>query len=427
MTLIEWTDESLNPIRADALKKMPDGSYKRVTGWHCTKPSEGCRNCYAEMMNGWRGTGLPYKPSLAVICVDGPPRTENMEPGKAYVYLHEKTLLKPLGWRKPKKIFVCDMNDLFLDGHPDIWIDRIFAVMALCPQHTFQVLTKRPKRMRAYLEGNFCYEHIYDAMDLVGGRSDLGRFPFRTAFPNGMPWPLPNVWLGVSAEDQKTADLRIPHLLDTPAIIRFVSYEPALGPVDFKRLVNAYFKAPEDGAELIPMNRPRATDAPAAGYINALSGQVWGRIEYNEKFGFTGTVFPALDWVICGGESGTNARPMHPDWARSARDQCAAAGVKFFFKQWGKWLPGENWGPEKAGDPWPLAKWQDGETGQHSAARDNGGPGWMHFGTVGEPGAFALGVGKKAAGRLLDGHTHDEYPDAQRALRVLDSIEGEVG
>ena len=365
MTNIEWTDESLNPIRADSLKEMPNGSLKRVTGWHCTKPSEGCRNCYAEKMNGWRGTQLAYKPGLAVICPDGPPATEDMEPGKTYVYLDEKTLLKPLDWKKPKKIFVCDMNDLFLEGHPDIWIDRIFAVMALCPQHTFQVLTKRPKRMREYMNAITSDPiRIADRAITIAGDDLIQELD---------AWPPKNIWLGVSVEDQKTANERIPDLLQTPAAIHFVSYEPALGQVDFTAI-------------------PRKS---AEGFMRPLDGR-----------------FRTLHWIICGGESGPDARPMHPDWARSARDQCKAAGVAFFFKQWGKWLPGENWGPEKAGDPWPLAKWQDGEGGQHSAARDNGGPEWMHFGTVGEPGAFALGVGKKAAGRLLDGKIHDEFPGA---------------
>ena len=173
---------------------------------------------------------------------------------------------------------------LRLKNVPDDWIDRVFAVMALSPQHTFQVLTKRAERMREYFAGNGAYLRVLGD----GVERELRNAGIRwhgdnvdrhsQAIAGATRWPLPNVWLGISAEDQARADERIPYLLATPAAVRFVSAEPLLGPVD-----------------LTQINR--------------------------------------LDWVIAGGESGPGSRPMHPDWVRSLRDQCQAAGTAFFFKQ----------------------------------------------------------------------------------------------
>ena len=300
---IEWLNrpgtkgETWNPIRA---RSKATGK----VGWFCVHASDGCRHCYAEKMNGWRGNGVRF-------------RQQDRE--RVELFLDEKTLAKPLHWRKPRTVFPCDMTDLFLDAHPDEWIARIIG--RLYDKHVFIILTKRAERMRAFFEACGDKEGLgwithdgtppaksYGGTGIIVGRSDR--------------WPKPNLWLGVSAEDQKTADERIPLLLDTPAAVRFVSYEPALGAVDFERIC------------ILPQ---MPGSARAGIHLDALSGKHFeSGVPYSES---------GLDWVIVGGESGDRARPMHPAWARSARDQCAAAGVPFFFKQWGEW------GPSKTIDP----------------------------------------------------------------------------
>jgi len=208
------------------------------------------------------------------------------------VALIESALYHPLRWRKPRRIFVNSMSDLFHQDVPDEWIDRVFAVMALAPQHTFQVLTKRPERMRAYMTTRQ-RDTVYP------DRAVLAYLPAPDPLSLRTPsWPLPNVWLGKSVEDQPTADARIPHLLATPAAVRFVSAEPLLGPVD-------------------------------------LTAYMFGAHQTEE----TDWCARRLNWLIVGGESGPGARPMHPDWARSLRDQCAAASVPFFMKQMARKAP----------------------------------------------------------------------------------------
>lgn len=196
-----------------------------------------------------------------------------------------------------RRIFVCAHGDLFHEGVPDEWIDRAFAVMALAPQHTFQVLTKRAERMREYLSAR-------NGMGNAALCAAINNIPYGLGVWHGaLEMPLPNVWLGVSAEDQTRTDERIPHLLATPAAVRFVSLEPLLGEIDLRR---------------VSVRRYGLLDALTPGYFTD------GR---PPRLG--------LDWVIAGGESGPSARPMHPDWVRSLRDQCTAAAVPFFFKQWG--------------------------------------------------------------------------------------------
>lgn len=276
---ISWTDETWNPTRG------------------CSRVSEGCRNCYAERIaarfNGDRSPANEYLPRRTDAPFFGFASMTNAGPrwtGK--VELIPERLGDPLYWRKPRRIFVNSMSDLFHEALPDEAIDRVFAVMALCPQHTFQVLTKRPERMRKYLADQDRRESVEDA---GGGIPGIGACYANTQ----AGWPLPNVWLGVSVEDQATADARIPLLLQTSAAARFISYEPALGPVDFRRWLT------------VTAQRDRM-----------------------------------LDWVIAGGESGPNARPSHPDWFRQVRDQCMAASVPFHLKQiteCGRKLPIDRW------------------------------------------------------------------------------------
>jgi len=273
---IEWTDATWNPI----------------TG--CTIVSAGCTNCYAM---GLAGSRLKHHPSRAGLTRE----TGGRHVWTGEVRLNEQWLDQPLRWRKPRMIFVCAHGDLFHESVPDAWIDRVFAVMALCPQHTFQVLTKRPERMRAWRAENRI-TYIMAAAEAEIDRLGWDSWPASTRAWEAHIDGFPNVWLGTSIEDQPTADARIPHLLATPAAVRFVSAEPLLGPVDLTNIADGW-DALDDGAD---------DGIPAE---------------------------PIPDWIIVGGESGPGARPMHPDWARSLRDQCSGAGVAFFFKQWGGWAP----------------------------------------------------------------------------------------
>jgi protein gp37 len=270
-TPIEWTDASWTPIRArNAAGKL---------GWHCEHASAGCVNCYAASMNLRLGTRLPFKPG-------------HRKDGDIELILDEKMLLAPLHWKRPRMIFVNSMTDTFADFVSDCWLWRMFAVMEACPQHTFQVLTKRSVRMRQFMPsaGPFVRKAAIDTM--VQHYRGLSQ------------WPPSNVWLGVSCESQDWADKRIPDLLATPAAVRFVSLEPLLGAIDLTPWLKHY---------TFPLHNNRD-----------------GTGRYEKAI---------LDWVIVGGESGPDARPMHPQWARDLRDQCQADGVAYFFKQWGEFAP----------------------------------------------------------------------------------------
>lgn len=265
----------------------------------------------------------------------------------------------PLRWRKPCHIEL--IRDIFHPNVPADVIDRIFAVMALCQQHVFVVLTKRPERMQNWFSFITCQHGVNrEILSLTHDWTD------RSAVVGVLdgPWPLRNVALGVTAEDQKRADERIPHLLATPAACRFVSYEPALGPVDWPQL------------------------APGA-----------------------------IDGVIMGGESGPGARPMHPDWVRDTRDKCAAAGVRFFFKQWGEWAPVTIEEDEHGdlGAAVPMAGCS--EFAVHKDEQEC--LFWqadrlVHWPLIQTTAAIgARRVGKTRAGRVLDGRTHNELPWAK--------------
>lgn len=325
-TGIEWCDATWNP----------------VTG--CTKVSQGCKHCYAERL-------FPRVYSRDRIDLSKPSGAVTSPRRFTDVWVHPERLEQPLRWRKPKRIFVNSMSDLFHEQVPDEFIDQVFAVMGLARWHTFQVLTKRPERMQSYLCGHAAGgRHIWTAGQQI--TMPAGRHKPETG------WPLPNVWLGVSVENQETADERIPLLLETPAAVRFLSVEPLLGPVD---LVPYLFIPDPHGAPADLM--------PAC----------------------------ALHWVIVGGESGPGARPMPPAWVRSIRDQCVMSGVKFFFKQWGEWVP------------WIGRKLDDlllDQPGRHALVMPDG---TVHTDFL--PGGEVMArVGKKAAGRLLDGRTWEEMP-----------------
>lgn len=325
-TKIEWTDATWNPI----------------TG--CSVVSPGCTNCYAMRLAGTRLKHHESREGLTSDSKAGP-----VWNGK--VRLNRGWLTQPRQWRRPRTIFVCAHGDLFAEGVPDDWIDEVFAIMAGSPQHTFQVLTKRPSRMRDYL-----LRFKPDGNGFVT-RDGKDGFASKPVFVDDN-WPIHNVWLGVSVEDQKRADERIPDLLATPAAIRFISAEPLLGPIDLMDLTI------ED-------------DRPGEQHIDALHCEE--AIEDVEHEPWRDNT---LDWVIVGGESGPGTRPMHPDWARSIRDQCATAGVPFFFKQWGEWVSVS----EVAGD------------GPHFSFPD---------------GATVRNIGKKTAGRILDGVEHDAMPEPE--------------
>lgn len=276
-TGIEWCDVTWNP----------------VTG--CEKVSQGCKNCYAERVFD-RMAQNPKAPMYHARKFTD-------------VQVHPERLGDPLKWKKPKRVFVNSMSDLFHEDVSDEFISEVFEAMKEASQHQFLILTKRPLRMKQFI---------------------------------GNGQPLPNVGLGVSIEDQQTANERILILVETPAAIKCVSYEPPIGPVDFRK-VPGFNRVGQD-----------------------LSN--W--------------------WVIAGGESGPNARPPHPDWFRAVRDQCKAAGVPFFFKQWGEWAPNCLCDTKHA----------------HP--------------TIERPSPGSRGCmfrcGKKRAGRLLDGVEHSEFPEVSR-------------
>lgn len=319
---IEWTERTWNPIGG------------------CTIVSEGCKNCYA-MRQAHRNEAMGLKKYEGT--------TKKTESGRIVwtgkIGFDEKALQEPLKRKKPTMYFVNSMSDLFHEDVPFEFVIKVFAIMEKCKQHTFQILTKRPERMIEFFE--FANTHVFSGESMT---------------------ILNNVWLGVSCEDQKTADERIPLLLECPAAVRFVSAEPLLSEIIF----GSYLMYHEV-------------------CINCGDGSMYG-----ECCGEVVRVpMPTLDWVIVGGESGPNARPMHPDWARSIRDQCVAAGVPYFFKQWGEWLPqsqilsgdGKTYG-------WVNIEALTCDFELSSGLRETG-----------------YKVGKKHSGRLLDGKVWDQMPE----------------
>lgn len=398
MTKIEWTEATWNPIVG------------------CSIVSPGCTNCYAMRMasriEAADDAAYRKRVELAASFYDEADKAERCraainngrvpshyagttQPSKAgpvwtgkVALAPERIVTEPLRRRKPTMYFVNSMSDLFHEDVPDEWIDRVFAVMALSPQHTFQVLTKRSARMRAWVTRATRAVSIMqsrinerDTSDPEALVTEFAHLAGSLAHPSvdWRAWPLPNVWLGVSAERQQEADARIPDLLATPAAVRFVSAEPLLGPIGFTRL-----------------------DVQNYGYLNALTEGYFADGRQPRR---------RLDWIIVGGESGPGARPMHPDWARSIRDQCQAADVPFFFKQWGEWAPGTHVGADA--DRLRTAHYDGSgwEFGTETAAQAENG----HVDD--EPDLYR--VGKRAAGRLLDGREWNETP-AQRSTPIAE-------
>lgn len=326
-TTIEWTDKTWNPLRG------------------CRRVSEGCRHCYAERMAlRFSGPGQPYEGLVRKV--------GNEARWTGEVRLVPELLLEPLRWRKPRRVFVNSMSDLFHEDVPFEFIARVFAVMGTAREHIFQVLTKRPARMLQFMDtlrNGYILDVPREAGDELWASYIL---------------PLPNVWLGVSVEDQAAADERIPLLLRTPAAVRWISAEPLFGPVDLSHyLVDDWTRIGDD-------------------------------VHYH--------VGDSLHWVVVGGESGPGARPMHPDWARSLRDQCQAAGVAYFFKQWGEWTPNLF----DVFDDYVVAKALSGSYPTTTLWNNEQIVEGQRVGTSLE----SYRVGKKAAGRLLDGREWNEYP-----------------
>ena len=299
-TKIEWAEETWNPIIG------------------CTKISPGCDNCYAERM-AKRLAGMKKRGYCNVVNSRG-------WIGKTHA-VHDITRSLPK-WRKPRTIFVVSMGDLF---HETVWlmnVNWVWMTMSLNPQHTFLILTKRPERMAEYIS-----------------RMDWGI--------------LPNVWLGVTAENQEQADKRIPILLPIPAAKRFVSIEPMLSGINLHPWLCKYGS----------MEEPK------------------------QQFGWVCEPSGKIDWIICGGESGPSARPMHPDWVKSIHDQCQKANIPFMFKQWGEWIAISQMNNEQL--------MQCDTDKLHDQNRIN-----LEL----DPYQTLCRIGKKKAGRELDGKIWEERP-----------------
>ena len=334
-TKIEWCDMSWNP----------------VTG--CSKVSSGCKYCYAESMSRrfWNEKVIV---GMGENAGDNHPVTRRRL--FTDVIFHPDKLEQPLLVKKPKKIFVNSMSDLFHEKVDFNHILEVFKIIHLCKWHTFIILTKRPERMLDF------FEWMQETIE-TQGLEMLADFQIHHGFEN--------VWLGTSIEDQKTAQDRVPALLKTPAKVHFVSCEPLLGMIDLCEI-------------RMPDNR--------------MLGNMLSNDFYNTK----------IDWVICGGESGMNARPMHPFWVTQIHKDCKCANVPFFFKGWGEWIPAhtddfynrkfekiDNWGTLiVSGNFYEKATITSG----HQFSPDE------------EYATTVFKVGKKAAGNRLEGTEWIQFP-----------------
>lgn len=334
MSKIEWTESTWNPVVG------------------CSPVSPGCLNCYAATM-----ANRLHRMTLAGRNVPGyesPPLTDLRDDRQVFngtVRCLEQRLGVPLKWREPRTIFVCSMSDLYHESVPTEFIDRVHAVMALCGQHTFQVLTKRPKRMAEHSLDEETPERVWRAAEAMSG--------------GGVPdeWPLPNVWHGTSAEDQKRYLDRIGWLMATLSAVRFLSIEPLIGPVKLN------------------LHKPVLTDI--------LDAEDPGRTNRG-VYPFTNVDavtrrYHRLGWVIVGGESGRRARPCRAGWIGRIVDDCRAAGVPAFVKQLGAnvwdrndagfdadehvWAEGPMAGRTALPRAWPMAETEDdpGDRGYQGA------------------------------------------------------------
>lgn len=385
---IQWTDHTFNP-------------------WiGCRKVSPGCEHCYAEARDQrfaqgkhW-GKGAPRQRTSAAYWkqpLKWNREVESQSCAKCGVF-HPATAFTGECERHimPRhRIFCASLADWLDEEVPIEWLADLLRLIHATPNLDWQLLTKRPQNWRdrialamMYLDKDVPRPTSDEEASIIAavGNETIDKFKQRTApFKRtdaglwagawlGGKAPT-NVWIGTTVEDQQRADERIPHLLSIPASIRFLSCEPLLGPLDLSEVEITGGKG-----EPLRYTSPLVTGAMHYGFVK-------GRIH----------------WVICGGESGLNARPMHPDWARSLRDQCQAAGVPFFFKQWGEWKPYKaQAGGDLGGDM------RKGRVIHLCANRENDG----HFrkGDV-----HMAHVGKKAAGSLLDGRTWDEFPKTEVA------------
>lgn len=307
----------------------------------CDHVSPGCDNCYAARLASGR---LAHQPVYAGLAENGR--------FNGTVRCLPERLDWPLKWRKPRRIFVCSMSDLFHESVPDEFIAKVFSTMGAAYHHTFQVLTKRHARMRSLLN-NDEFAHT-----VISWASAAMRAHGRTGIVPEEQWPLPNVWCGVSAENQQWAAIRVHALLATPAAVRWVSAEPLLGPIDLRNL---------------KMGNGALIDA-LCGDVKSPAGEIYAACP------------GSVEWVVAGGESGARSRPMHPDWARSLRDQCQQTRTPFLFKQWGS----HRWVAHSVYDE-PTQCWVD-------------------------DGIEPQRVTVKLAGRELDGRLWDEYPRTYPAV-----------
>lgn len=334
MSKIEWTNETCNSIVG------------------CNKVSPGCNNCYALPMavRNAHNHRMPSEIREAYFSVITKIDGKWQWNGKtAFI---KSALEKLLKWKKPRMIFVVSMGDLFHESVSFEWIKEVFDIICQTPQHTYQILTKRPERMLEFFKwwGSLIKERGFDSV------------PTQSDNPLDYYSPLKNIWLGVTTENQEQANKRIPILLEIPASVRFVSIEPMLSKID---LTTTVIKKSDNNI------KPDVS-------LNALKG-FFGGAERNER--------TKLDWVICGGESGSKARPMHPDWTRSLRDQCKDAKTPFFFKQWGELLP------DCQSIIFQRLNARLFQSPNNSDKKNT-----------------YYKIGKKKAGRLLDGKQHNEMP-----------------
>ena len=362
-TSIEWCDHTFNPWEG------------------CQKTGPGCDHCYAELRNARFGGGTatnwgPDAPRRRTSAANWAlPKRWNAQ-ADAFMAQHGRR----------QRVFCASLADVFDNAVDPQWRADLFALIAQTPNLDWLLLTKRVGNVRGML-----------AELAHGSDPDLSLLDMM---------PLPNVWIGATIVNQAEADRDIPKLLDVPARVRFLSMEPLLGPVDLGAWIEPWNECGNCGASF-DFEAGRPDECPECGKKGCMCtgfGSVLrndfddadGRIEVPE--------LPGINWVIVGGESGPRARPMHPDWARSLRDQCQAAGVPFLFKQWGEWAQAAELPvhPEATRLPGNLCRvTRDGVTADHYVA----------ISTDGGRKRYELRhVGKKAAGRLLDGCTWDGFP-----------------